>query len=79
MSRALYHLSYGTSAAESGRILPRGCDARLQLSLLQPSLGECDPLSLVQDASKSRGAEHARLQEGIKVAEVGFEPTTFGL
>ena len=79
MSRALYHLSYGTSAAESGRILPRGRGARLQFFLLDPSLGERDPLSLVQDASKGRGAEHARLQVGIKVAELGFEPRTFGL
>jgi hypothetical protein len=77
MSRALYHLSYGTATRVG--ILARGCDARLELPLLDPSLGECDALSLVQVASKNRGAEQTRLRLEIKVAELGFEPRTFGL
>ena len=80
MSRALYHLSYGTSAAESGRILPRGRGACLQLSLLQPSLGERDPLSLVQDASKSRGAENPRLRSRDQISgAVGFFRRPFAI
>src|SRR5690349_24889934 len=43
MSRALYHLSYGTAA----EMLPSGCGAGLQLALLDPVLRDGDSLSLV--------------------------------
>jgi hypothetical protein len=70
MSRALYHLSYGTACGS----LPSGLDARLQLALLTAVLVDGDALSLVHCL------EHESIEVlGIEVAEVGFEPTTFGL
>jgi hypothetical protein len=88
MSRALYHLSYGT--AQAGRkahalkkeILSCGLRPRLQLALLGPPLGQGHSLPLVQDHSKKNEAELAATSSvvgAMMVAEVGFEPTTFGL
>ena len=73
MSRALYHLSYGTARMKlPGRLL----DPCLQLALLLPVLVDRYTLSLVHVL------RHARATGGLGselVAEVGFEPTTFGL
>jgi hypothetical protein len=71
MSRALYHLSYGTAPKR----LASGQSPRLGLALLLPTLVEGYTLSLVHRFQ-------ARMAEGLGirlVAEVGFEPTTFGL
>jgi hypothetical protein len=58
MSRALYHLSYGT--AQAGRkpnalkneILSCGLRPRLELALLRPPLGQRHSLSLVHALSR---------------------------
>jgi hypothetical protein len=58
MSRALYHLSYGT--AQAGRkpnalkkeILSCGLSPRFELALLSPPLGQGHSLSLVHALSK---------------------------
>jgi hypothetical protein len=72
MSRALYHLSYGTAEQR----LPSGLSTRLGLALLLPTLVEGNTLSLVHHRSRARVAEGL----GIRmVAELGFEPRTFGL
>jgi hypothetical protein len=71
MSRALYHLSYGTADLR----LAGGLRPRLGPALLLPTLVEGYTLSLVHSFQ-------ARMAAGLGirlVAEVGFEPTTFGL
>src|SRR6266508_5617744 len=76
MSRALYHLSYGTAQ----RMLSGGLRPCLQLALLSAVLGDRHPLPLVQTPSHETEPGDARLLIGHQlVAEVGFEPTTFGL
>ena len=71
MSRALYHLSYGTA----DRTLASGLNPRLQLALLLPVLVDGDALSLIHGLGyKWAGGLGIRL-----VAELGFEPRTFGL
>jgi hypothetical protein len=73
MSRALYHLSYGTARE---RLPRRLLDPSLQLALLLPMLGDRYTLSLVHFLCAHTSGRKA----GVKlVAEVGFEPTTFGL
>jgi hypothetical protein len=72
MSRALYHLSYGTADAR----LAGGLNPRLRLALLLATLVEGYTLSLVHVLP----GREALTELGIRmVAEVGFEPTTFGL
>ena len=72
MSRALYHLSYGTAP---GRLAGGLLDPRLELALLLPVLRDCYSLSLVHILRReSIGVAWEKM-----VAEVGFEPTTFGL
>jgi hypothetical protein len=73
MSRALYHLSYGT-AEENLTLRPR---PRLQLALLLPVLGDGDALPFIHTVRNE--ACHGRPGWSQMVAEVGFEPTTFGL
>ena len=61
MSRALYHLSYGT--AQAGRkpnalkkeILSCGLRPRLELALLRPPLGQCHSFPLVHAFSRNKG------------------------
>ena len=90
MSRALYHLSYGTagenpSGQMSGflgraRDLPGGLDPRLGLALGAAALRQCDLLTLVQiGLHLIRNAGHSPAGSSQLVAEIGFEPMTFGL
>ncbi len=87
MSRALYHLSYGTVQAgpELGalkeKILSGGLCPRLELALLHASLGQRHSLPLVQAFSSidSEQSTAGSMVGSRLVAEVGFEPTTFGL
>jgi hypothetical protein len=83
MSRALYHLSYGT--AQAGRkpsalkkeILSCGLRPRLELALLRPPLGQRHSFPFVHDLSiKCGGAgKTGSVNASRMVAEVGFEPT----
>ena len=96
MSRALYHLSYGT--AQAGRkpraqeekieetieekILSCGLRPGLELALLHSSFGQRHSFPLVQCFSRKISAEPGTSGSVVgsrMVAEVGFEPTTFGL
>jgi hypothetical protein len=80
MSRALYHLSYGTSCA--GVRLTSGLGFRLELAFLDSVLGDRDALPLVH-SDTLRNKDEAGTPPAswllLMVAEVGFEPTTFGL
>ena len=89
MSRALYHLSYGTSCA--GVRLTSRLRSCLELALLDSVLGDRDALPLVHQNTSLKCALRApggnKDEAGAPpaswllqmVAEVGFEPTTFGL
>jgi hypothetical protein len=78
MSRALYHLSYGTEAGErlTGRLRP--C---LELPLLYAVLRDRDALPLVHIFFPEKNEAGIPPASWLlqMVAEVGFEPTTFGL
>ena len=72
MSRALYHLSYGT--AQAGRkpralkkeILSCGLRPRLELALLGPPLGQGHSLPLVHALSKKcGGARRGELRDCV--------------
>ena len=80
MSRALYHLSYGTSSAGRLESYREAAARALSFRFLSRRLASATRFLLFRSVSRMQiGAERTRLQVMVRVAEVGFEPTTFGL